>query len=213
MRSVVSVKKRFILSCTSPPSRRVGLQPAVSLLTKPPKELRLSKNASLKLRRSTAYSRSDRPSLHPTVRWGVRNPLPWFPEVPTLRVWLPFRRFLAFTSWRASFSSQRSWASPFRALLLPDDRKKVTLPLSALAFPRKTLERPRADASAAWSHPRSRSPKSQPVFLRRVGDGYSLGLTHLSGSLSEDPPREASPFTALPSRSSVPKDLTTSRNR
>jgi len=63
----------------------------------------------------------------------------------------------------ASFSPQRSWASPFRALLLPRDRKKVSLPLSAPALPCET-SRPRIGASAASSPLKSRTPFSSPAF-------------------------------------------------
>lgn len=49
---------------------------------------------------------------------------------PAPRVWLPSRRCQPLPSLEASFSSQRSWASPFEAFLLPDGRKSVsTLPL------------------------------------------------------------------------------------
>jgi len=38
----------------------------------------------------------------------------------------------------ASFSSQRSWASPSKAFLLPGDRRRVSSPLSARALPYQT---------------------------------------------------------------------------
>jgi hypothetical protein len=47
------------------------------------------------------------------------------PESPALRVWLPSQRSKQPEPLKASFSPQRSWASPFRALFLSRDR--VTL--------------------------------------------------------------------------------------
>lgn len=67
------------------------------------------------------------------------------------------------------------------------------------------------DATAAYTHPKSRSPDLQPNFLRWVGDLYSHGLDHLSGFPSEDPLRESPSFAALPSHSSVPNGLTIAR--
>jgi hypothetical protein len=75
----------------------------------------------------------------------------------------------------ASFSPQRSWASPFRALLLSRDRRKVSLPLSAPALPCET-SRPRIDASAASSPLKSRTPFCSPGGLVRVGASCLLGL-------------------------------------
>jgi hypothetical protein len=50
----------------------------------------------------------------------------------------PLGVFLPSDSLEASFSSRRSWASPFKALLLTRDRKKVSLLLSAPALGPKT---------------------------------------------------------------------------
>lgn len=102
----------------------------------------------------------------------------------------------------AFFSSQRSRASPFRALLLSGDREKVSLPLSAPALPCET-SRPRIGASAASSHLRSRTPYCLPGFLRRVGASCSLGPSDLSGSPPIDPPEVSSPHLRCPSRPSI----------
>jgi len=53
-----------------------------------------SRNASLRLARSSACSRSDRPIFHPAVRPGVRKPMPRSPSGAAPRVWLPSRRIL-----------------------------------------------------------------------------------------------------------------------
>lgn len=51
-----------------------------------------------------------------------------FSESPAFRVWLPSSRrcFLAAPTLEASFSPQRSWASPFRALLPSSNSKPVS---------------------------------------------------------------------------------------
>jgi hypothetical protein len=56
----------------------------------------------------------------------------------TLRVWLPSRCLQPSQPLEASFSSQRSWASPSRAFLLPDDRSWVSPEPSAPALPCET---------------------------------------------------------------------------
>jgi hypothetical protein len=66
----------------------------------------------------------------------------------TLRVWLPFQWFLVSIPCEAYFSFERSWAYPYSALLLLDDRKKVPLLLSALALSYQTLLKPDTGASA-----------------------------------------------------------------
>ena len=45
---------------------------------------------------------------------------------PALRVWLPSRRYQLTRPLVASFSSQRSWALPFRALLLLNGQQTVS---------------------------------------------------------------------------------------
>jgi len=54
---------------------------------------------------------------------------------PILRVWLPSRWRWLISSLEASFSSPRSWVSPFRAFLLPRGRNNVSVaPLRSRAF-------------------------------------------------------------------------------
>jgi len=65
--------------------------------------------------------------------------------------------------WEASFSSQRSKVSLFRALLLSSDRWRVSSPLSAPALSHQT-HRPGIGASAAYSHLKSRPPSCYPGY-------------------------------------------------
>lgn len=99
----------------------------------------------------------------------------------------------------ASFSPQHSWASPFKALLLPGDRKKVSLLLSALALPYKTFQALYRRFSGLLP-PEKPCSFLHPDVLRRVGASCSLGLSNLSGSPSADPPKRASPSLRSPSR-------------
>jgi hypothetical protein len=57
---------------------------------------------------------------------GVWKTLPCFPEVPPPGFGYPLDGFSRLRSLKASFSSQRSWASLFRAFLLPSDRIAVS---------------------------------------------------------------------------------------
>jgi hypothetical protein len=59
-------------------------------------------------------------------------------ESPTRRVWLPSRWCQLLEPLAASFSSQRSWASPFEAFLPYLDRNTVSGISSALALPYQT---------------------------------------------------------------------------
>jgi len=112
----------------------------------------------------------------------------------------------AFAPSRAYFSSQRSWALPFRAFLLPGDRRKVPLPrLRSCASPQDPWG-PRIGASAASSHPESRAPHRHPRFYVGSGPCALLGLATSQalppGILSgKHLPSRISP-PALPSRPS-----------
>lgn len=64
--------------------------------------------------------------LFTTLSSRVEGVLPYFPRSPILRVWLPSRWCSRPSSLEASFSSPHSWASPFRAFLLPRGRKRVS---------------------------------------------------------------------------------------
>jgi hypothetical protein len=61
------------------------------------------------------------------------------PRSPTPRVWLPSLRCQLLQASETSFSPQRSWASPFKAFLLPHDRTTLSNDPSAHALPYKTL--------------------------------------------------------------------------
>jgi len=122
------------------------------------------------------------------------------------RVWLPSRRIEAFAPSRASFSSQRSWALPFRAFLLPGDRRKVSLPHPLLRFAARPV-RASCRRFSGLIPPGKPRPSSPPEVLRRVGAVCSPGVSHLPGSPAGNPRRKASPFPDLPSRSYLPAAL------
>ena len=57
------------------------------------------------------------------------------PRSAALRVWLPSRRFQPLKPLKAYFSSQRSWASPFKAFFLFRDRMSLSNhPFRSCAF-------------------------------------------------------------------------------
>lgn len=137
--------------------------------------------------------------------------MPWFPEVPTSGFGYPLAgsklllpqgplsvpnaHELRTSELCSSRMIERRLPFPFPLL------RFLTKPYKGLA---PTLQRVDPTRKAV-------PLGSQPNFLRRVGDGALLGFTTFQVLYPKDPPREASPFTALPSRSSVPEDLTISR--
>lgn len=135
--------------------------------------------------------------------------MPWFPEVPTSGFGYP-RAVSKLALPREPLSAPN--ALELRPSELYSSRvieRRLPFPIPLLRFITKPFRASRRRYSGLIP-PEKPFPLTQPNFLRRVGDLCSLGLNHLSGTPSEDPPREASPFTDLPSRSSVPKDLTIS---
>jgi hypothetical protein len=138
---------------------------------------------------------SGRPSFHsPGLRERPEH-VAVRPGSSTLRVWLPSRWFPRLPRPpRASFSSRHSWGPPFRAFLLPDDRRKsFPFPLPLLPFPAKP-SRPGIGAPAVASHRRSRAPFCFPGGLDQGGARCSLGRYGLSGSPSTKTRLEASLF-------------------
>jgi len=101
------------------------------------------------------------------------------PQTPHPRVWLPSRWRLAFLPLEASFSSQRSWASPFRAFLLLGDRRRVPSPPSTPALVAKTLARLYAPRFSGFAPPKKPSPFLLPEGLIQVGGFCSPGLSDL----------------------------------
>jgi hypothetical protein len=65
-----------------------------------------------------------RPFLRSAVLQSVRKALPCLPEVPPSGFGYPPDGVSTPRPVDASFSLRRSWASPFRAFLLPSDREK-----------------------------------------------------------------------------------------
>jgi len=84
--------------------------------------------------RPFSISGSRAPFFHPLSR-ASGSPLPCAPEVPPLGFGYPFGGIQVTRPLGAYFSSQRSWASPFKALLRPGDRKVLShLPFRSRAF-------------------------------------------------------------------------------
>jgi hypothetical protein len=91
-----------------------------------------------------------------------------------------------YGSLETSFSPQRSWAFPFRALLLFDDQDEVTFISSALALFYTTF-RPRIGASAMSSRRKSRSPHCPQVIHPGRGHLLSWAFGPLQLSLRSAP--------------------------
>jgi len=106
----------------------------------------------------------------------------------------------------ASFSPQRSWASLFRAFLLPGDRESLSGPPSVLALPDKTITTlPRRFNGLL--PPRKPCPFLLPKCLARVGTFCSLELSDLSGSPSTYCETESFFLPAFPSHPLKPPTL------
>jgi hypothetical protein len=104
-----------------------------------------------------------------------------------LRVWLPSRWFSLFPSLGAYFSSQRSWAFPFKAFLFRSGRQR----LSTLSLRSRALVQ---NLPALYWRPSSfipeRKPYSflQPDGLNRGGAVCSLGVVVFKGYSLNQPP-------------------------
>jgi hypothetical protein len=108
---------------------------------------------------------------------------------PALRVWLPSRRCPRLRTWEAFFSSQRSWASPYRAFLLPPGRGILSNPsFHSRAFLQNPF-RPRSGAPAVCSREESRTHFTLSEGLVRSGAACSLGPSGLLGFLHGRPER------------------------
>jgi hypothetical protein len=123
-----------------------------------------------------------------------------FPRSPALRVWLPSLRCQPLRTSETSFSPQRSWASPFKAFLLPHDRITLSNNPSALALPYKTL--PDLVNTLQRLQP---TGKAVPLLLLPrgliwAGAACSLGLCDLLGSLLSLTHEVSISLTPSPSR-------------
>jgi hypothetical protein len=103
---------------------------------------------------------------------------------------------VAPTPLRISFNPQRSWASLFRALILPGDRKTLT----GSSFRSCASRQNPYDLAPALQRV-APTQKAVPLFATQVfssgRDRCSLELSDLSGSPSDDPWKRAS--TSFPS--------------
>jgi len=93
-----------------------------------------SKSTSLELLDPSAFTDPGALLSHLRIRRRLNSfALPF--RSPILRVWLPSRWTQRPEPLKASFSSQRSWASPFRAFLLSSDHVAVSSnPLRSCTF-------------------------------------------------------------------------------
>jgi hypothetical protein len=112
---------------------------------------------------------------------------------PALRVWLPSRRRQLSRPSEASFSSPRSWAYPFRALLLFGDQDPVSRTSSAPALPCKTCSALHR-RSSGFIPPKKPSPFAPPECLTRAGSSCSPGFSTSRASPSAEPIEELLPL-------------------
>jgi hypothetical protein len=162
--------------------------PLMSVLGRPKATL---KSSSLELLRPSAFADRTTLLLTPRGASGNRCPDPRKSHPQGLAT-------LSVTSvvppLEASFSSPRSWASPFRAFLLPRGRKGVSTSPSARALPTKTFP-----ASIRRSDGLIPREKPVPFFAPgKINSGRgqgSPGPSNLSGS----PSRHRTSQVSLPS--------------
>lgn len=193
-----------LLSCPSTPPQRLVPQRAAFLPTSPADPEPPSESTSLCFS-ALQHSQTCEPFFF-TASYEEASPNrslePGKSRLQGLAtLWTTFVR----ASLRASFSSRRSWALPFRAFLPWVNREKVSLRSSALALPSQTFQ-PGSGASAIFSPPMSRPPYPLPNSLRRGGGFCSLGLFSLSGFPTGSPRRTSLSFFA-PFRSSTHRTL------
>jgi hypothetical protein len=123
--------------------------------------------------------------------------LPCVPKVPPAGFGYPLGGVSLPQPLEASFSSRRSWGSPFRAFLLLDDRAgKFPIPSSALALLHQTVP--------AWCRsPSGLLPPKKPCpLLLPWGFSPGRGLPALLGLQT---------FRALPPRKPDPRRLSSGR--
>jgi len=155
-----------LLSCTSTPPQRLSSRASPSYSRLMPTMIR-SRKAPRYVHPALQHLRIRRtPLFAPFRRRSTGFTLP--AEGPAPRVWLPFQRPQVPRPLEASFSPQRSWASPFRAFLRCRDRKPVSRsPLRPRAFPqnRSALYR----RLGGLLPPHQPYPSLPPECLARVG--------------------------------------------
>jgi hypothetical protein len=96
-----------------------------------------------------------------------------------------------------SFNPQRSWASLFRALILPGDRKTLSdSPLRSCAFRQNPYDL--APALQRLAPTQKAVPLMAPQVFSSGRDRCSLELSDLSGSPSADPRKRTSPSFPSP---------------
>ena len=141
---------------------------------------------------------------------GVRCRAPWkfHPQgLATLSVVISLPQPL-----RASFSSRRSWGSPFRAFLrLRDGKESFFSFLPFLLFPAKPT-RLDAGAPTACTHRGSRAPSCFPDGLGQGGACCSPGRYDLSNTPSVDA-RPGVSLSKSPLSFFQPNDLTITKSR
>jgi hypothetical protein len=76
--------------------------------------------------RTLQHLRTQVPFFSPFLAKKRLGSVALLPKSPVLRVWLPSRRRQRLKPLKASFSSQRSWASPYKAFFLFRDRMTLS---------------------------------------------------------------------------------------
>lgn len=192
---------------TSTPPRRIHLPLAAFLLKECVDHILRSKSTSRKLFGPSAFPAYQALLVTPLAE-SASNTLLGIGGVTYLRVWLPSRRVLKLRKpWEASFSSQRSWASSFRAFFLSSDRSEgFPSPLRSCALLQNLY-----DLVVALQR---LSPTGKAVSLlapRRFRSGRnrscSPGPFSLLGSPSANPLAKSSPLPKSPSRLSSSSTL------
>ena len=124
-----------------------------------------------------------------------------YPKSPTPRVWLPSLWRQLLSPLETSFSSQRSWASPFKAFLLSHGRIILSNDPSAPALSYKTL--PGLVPALQRLTPTGKAVLllSLSGRLIRIGATCSLGLSDLLGPLHSLTHEVSVSLTSSPSRS------------
>jgi len=155
-----------LLSCTSTPPQRLSSH-APPFYSRPMPTMSRSRKAPRYVHPALQHLRfRGTPLFAPFRRRPTGFTLPAGGPAP--RVWLPFQRPSVPRPLEASFSPQRSWASPFRALLRCRDREPVSRPpLRPRAFPqnRSALYR----RLGGFDPPHQPCPSSPHECLARVG--------------------------------------------
>lgn len=134
------------------------------------------------------------PFCHPLSK-ASGSSLPCEPKVPLLGFGYPFSGIQGTQPSGAFFSPQRSWASPFKALLRPDDRKMLSHPsFRSRAFLEDLMSLPSAPQRFTLTEP------AVPFVAPRVFSPGQGRLAFLGFQISRafPPPNQGKGFSPFP---------------